>query len=175
MDIAIILTITAAVAIYIALPFFLKKDIQEPDADNVPDPNEEDQTVELIQTLENQKESLFSAIKDIEFDYGLGKLSKEDYEELNNKYKVEAASVLKKIDETQKEDNSLGIDNIEQEVLLYRKERDNNQINDDQIEDEISAFRSASSINTLENMCSQCGAEHGSEDLFCSICGEKLK
>ena len=76
--------------------FFLYKDgdarQDREGLDNLPP----DPALERINALQNQKESLYSAIRDIDFDYGLGKLSKEDYEELRLKYRVEAASVLQK-------------------------------------------------------------------------------
>ena len=52
--------------------------------------------------LIERKEAIYAAIKDIEFDYQMGKLSKEDYHELRQQYKDEAVRLLKKIDHTQK-------------------------------------------------------------------------
>ena len=52
--------------------------------------------------LIERKEAIYAAIKDIEFDYQMGKLSKEDYQELRQQYKQEAVHLLKKIDQKQK-------------------------------------------------------------------------
>jgi len=52
--------------------------------------------------LIERKEAIYAAIKDIEFDYQMGKLSKEDYHELRQQYKDEAVRLLKKIDHKQK-------------------------------------------------------------------------
>ncbi len=52
--------------------------------------------------LIERKEAIYAAIKDIEFDYQMGKLSKEDYQELRQQYKDEAVKLLKKIVEKQK-------------------------------------------------------------------------
>lgn len=46
-----------------------------------------------------QKEAAYSALKDLEFDYRTRKLSAEDYEELRAIYRVEAAEVLKAMDQ----------------------------------------------------------------------------
>lgn len=48
--------------------------------------------------LEAQKAEIYKAIKDIEFDYQMGKLSEEDYTELRDQYKTQAIEILKKID-----------------------------------------------------------------------------
>ncbi|HHL72593.1 MAG TPA: zinc ribbon domain-containing protein [Bacteroidetes bacterium] len=48
--------------------------------------------------LEARKTEIYSAIKDIEFDYEMGKLSEEDFLALREKYKAEAISVLRELD-----------------------------------------------------------------------------
>lgn len=172
MDIIIILIITAAAAIYIVLPFFIqKKDLANETLVNSYT-NQEDPITEKLKILDNKKETLVSAIRDIEFDYGLGKLSKEDFEELDNKYKLEAASVLKEMDEIQKQDDrQTSGDEIESEILSYRK----TGVSDDVLmEEEITAFRSANQNNKSEIKCQKCGAEKSTADLFCSKCGAKL-
>lgn len=166
MNIIIILIITVFVAIYIALPFFFRRK----ELDTFPSESEvahQDPIIEKLKNLNNQKDSLYAAIKDIEFDYGLGKLSQEDYQELNAKYKNEAASVLKEIDSIEKEGGVNTLDQeLEQEILAYRK---SSTISDSDIENEISAFR-ANNQN-----CPSCGAEYNSEDSYCSKCGAKVQ
>ncbi len=46
-----------------------------------------------------RKDAAYSALKDLEFDYWTRKLSVEDYEELRAIYRVEAAEVLKAMDQ----------------------------------------------------------------------------
>lgn len=45
-----------------------------------------------------RKEEIYAAIRDIDFDYRMGKLSQEDYNTLREQYKSEAISLMKKID-----------------------------------------------------------------------------
>lgn len=52
--------------------------------------------------LVERKQTIYAAIKDIEFDYQMGKLSKEDYQELRQQYKDEAVRLLKEIDQKEK-------------------------------------------------------------------------
>jgi len=160
-------------AVYIALPFFLKSGAQGNEFPVMSGVKTADTTAEKLKSLDNQKEALYSAIRDIDFDYSLGKLSKDDYEELKSKYKLEAASVLQEMDQTQKQSETKSPDyELEQEISSYRKT--DNMIEDKNIEEEISAFRSASNKRKKENKCSKCESEYSSEDMFCSKCGAKL-
>lgn len=171
----VIIIISAIVAIYIALPFFLKGSQQVDEDELPPKANSEESNFEKLKTLNNRKDTLYSAITEIEFDYGLGKLSIDDFQELKSKYKLEAAGVLKQIDqinskiELQEPDTDL-----EQEILSYRQSSPSLTNQDFEIEKEISAFRSANQSNNNTNNCKQCGAKYSSEDLFCSKCGAKL-
>lgn len=51
--------------------------------------------------LVERKENIYAAIKELEFDYQMGKLSEEDFQELRQQYKQEAVGLLKKIDKIQ--------------------------------------------------------------------------
>lgn len=55
------------------------------------------QDTELHHLL-SRKDSIYTAIKDLEFDHKTGKLSDEDYEELRTKFEQQAAAVLAEID-----------------------------------------------------------------------------
>ncbi len=45
-----------------------------------------------------RKAEIYAAIRDIELDYRMGKLSEEDYEALRDQYKNEAIEIMKKLD-----------------------------------------------------------------------------
>lgn len=45
-----------------------------------------------------RKEQIYAAIRDIELDYRMGKLSEEDYAALREQYKNEAIQIMKKLD-----------------------------------------------------------------------------
>jgi len=51
------------------------------------------------QELEARKAELYAAIRDLDFDYRMGKLTKEDYETLRDQYKTEAIGMMKQIDQ----------------------------------------------------------------------------
>lgn len=52
------------------------------------------------QEMEARKNEIYAAIRDIDFDYQMGKLTKEDYETLRQQYKTEAIGMMKQIDQT---------------------------------------------------------------------------
>jgi hypothetical protein len=48
--------------------------------------------------LEARREALYTALKDLEFDHEMGKLSAEDYAALRERYTVQAVAVLQQLD-----------------------------------------------------------------------------
>ncbi len=50
-----------------------------------------------VENLLSQRESIYSAIKDLEFDQAQGKLSVADYQDLRSKYEAKAIAVLQQL------------------------------------------------------------------------------
>ena len=59
---------------------------------------------EEAEELYRRKESTYSALKELEFDFKTGKLSENDYQELEKRYRAEAIEVLEAIDRLETED-----------------------------------------------------------------------
>jgi hypothetical protein len=57
-------------------------------------------TSEVRLSLLTEKEALLQEIRDVTFEHDAGKLSDEDYEELNAKLRAQARSVLHELDES---------------------------------------------------------------------------
>lgn len=55
--------------------------------------------------LLGQREIVFEALRDLQFEYATGKLSTSDYEQLKGRYELQAAQILREID-AQKPDKS---------------------------------------------------------------------
>jgi len=101
-------------------------------------PYQEESNSELqgdeLEALKSQKESYYSAIKEVEFDFKAKKLSRKDYEGLRDEYKglaLEAISQIDKIESGKGREGAriengakkLGDDWIEEEVKKIRKRR----------------------------------------------------
>ena len=93
MAILFALGIALAVVIFITLPFLLP-----------PDRFRRERSVESSTELRDliaEKESIYAAIQELEFDYKSGKLSSEDYAGLRTRQEERAARVLQHIDTLQ--------------------------------------------------------------------------
>ncbi len=95
-----------------------------------------------------QKDTVFAALSELDFDYAMGNLSAADHGELRQKYAQKAMSVMKEID------------------VLHLEE-------DEEIEREIMQLRRGTPGRAGETApaCTGCGAEIDPEDSFCSECG----
>ncbi|MCG8604927.1 zinc ribbon domain-containing protein [bacterium] len=97
--------------------------------------------------LVERKESLYAAIKEIEFDYQMGKLSETDFKELRQQYKNDAIGLLKKIDKTESKTGEPKSQQTDQK--------------DAKPESKV-------------NFCWECGEGVSAEDKFCVNCGNAL-
>jgi len=171
LEILIVLAIAIVVSVFISLPFFRKNRFDQPYLEEETDPIQ-GKLIQRLNALNNEKESLYNALKDIEFDYELGKLSKSDFEGLNLSYKSKAISILKEIDEI---DNEINLKvkefNLEEDNINESKEISEEE---DVIEREILQFRKSGNTIDPQIECLNCGKECNPNDVFCSKCGNKL-
>ena len=98
--------------------------------------------------LEERKKNIYATIKDIEFDYEMGKLSEEDFQELRQRYKDEAIHVLKELDKSE---------------MKRPKKKQGVQV----------AGKSATP--KAASFCWVCGTPTTSNDKFCLNCGTNLQ
>ena len=117
--ILLIVIISVAISLYVLFPIF-RKYLFEAGVDLeilADDP-------EYVR-LTREKDQVLNEIKDIDLDFGLGKLDESDYQELRNRYRARAAGLIKKID-LYNEDLSMDINSeinreIEKEIQTKRK------------------------------------------------------
>jgi len=136
MEYILITLIVLGITIFICYPFFTKtgsENLFEEDKKNYTEIRKSD-----LQLLEENKLELYSAIKEIEFDHGLGKLTDEDYKELRESYIYEAAKVVRKIEELSHKNHLSIEDKIEQEIR--NSKNISSQIKDG-IEEEVKKYR----------------------------------
>ena len=97
MALIIALGIAVVVVAYVALPFFLG--VRRPE--DAPAWSEEGESP--LRDALAEKETLYGAIQELDFDFKSGKLSEADHQALREKYENQAALVLMRIDELQGE------------------------------------------------------------------------
>lgn len=103
-----------------------------------------------------QRDAMYLAIKDLENDHALGKLSDADYRSLRAKYEAKAVAILQELDH-----------------VVGSKPRAHPAPDDDAVEREIARLRRAKTNGALK--CPQCGTAHSAEDVFCAKCGTSLR
>lgn len=138
---AMLFAIILASAVYVALPFFRKKTVSQGGSATKNG---------RLTDLYARRDNLLAALKEIEFDREMGKMSVEDFTEMNTRYRLEAVTVLKRIDALHGENS--GARKLEAELRALRSQ----QKRDESI------------------FCSNCGAAIGAQDRFCSNCGQRL-
>jgi len=158
-------------ALFVVLPFFKKRFERDSQETGSQDPVEE-----RLRRLNSEKESVYSALKEIDFDYNTGKLSKEDYDELEKRYKSQAVALLKEIDSIGGKSYIQDLDEeIEREIRAVRKTDSISSLTDDEeIEREITNARQSRILEDSGLTCSLCGNRYKPDDRFCSKCGAKL-
>ena len=138
MEYFFIIPLLIIVCVYVCYPFFFgnkPSDLYIEDNEQLFS-NGKDSS---LKHLEDEKDNIYRGIKEIEFDFGLGKLSDEDYKELRQQYIYQASQIVKKIEGISGQTSvARSNDSIENEILSARKAPSN--IYDD-IEEEIKRAR----------------------------------
>lgn len=125
---------------------------------------EDDKLVELL----GRKDAILQAIKDLEFDYHVGKMSQEDYQRLDQRLRRQAIGLIQQIERLAPESASL----------------------DEQLESIIAQFRQTSAVPTVAStpstlspaptalpdtrFCIQCGKPVEPAHKFCAHCGTPI-
>ncbi|MEE9214470.1 MAG: hypothetical protein V3U54_06695 [Thermodesulfobacteriota bacterium] len=127
MTLYISVAICIAFSVFIIIPFLIKyKSVHLDDSTNDQEPKSAIDLNKEIISLEGEKNKLYSDLKDIEFDYNLGKITENDYKELRSKYMDRTAELLRKIDEINIKPGSGTGDVIEDEINNFKKNVNSN-------------------------------------------------
>lgn len=172
----IIAMILAAIAVgFVGYPL-LKANPEE-----VAEPPVEEETVE--EELVAQKEAVYEAISELNFDHAMGNLSDQDHDELRERYKLKALNLMKQIDEVEQAKAAQPFGGRTQPperrtTAASRRTRDGGG---------SSAFCSgcgarlspddrfcAKCGQPLTSGCPNCGADSDPEDVYCASCGQRL-
>ena len=102
-----------------------------------------------------QKEMLYGAIRDLDFDFQTGKVDQKDYAELHQQLEREAVQILRQLDAA---DPLVALDHeIERQVFALRR-------------------HGASTVcGSSRESCSGCGTPLENGENFCPCCGQALR
>lgn len=143
---------------------------------------------EKVSELQSKRDTSYSMLKELEFDYASGILTEEDYHDLESRYKKKAIHVLKEMDTLNK--GRQVEDEIEKQIMQMRQKRTGDDNIEKQIEKQVRRLRrrqepSAAVEDKLEAQvqeirqspgvfCTQCGTKARGIDRFCWSCGSEL-
>lgn len=131
---------------------------------------EDDRLADLIA----RKDAVLAAIKDLEFDYQVGKLSDEDYERFNQRLRRQAIGLIQQIEQEAPESANLDAQ-LEAEIARQRKTRTTAAV--PQAAAPVAAAASAlvaasPAVAVAEtHYCTQCGQPVAATHKFCAHCG----
>ena len=136
---------------------------------------EDDQLLELL----HRKEQVLLAIKDLEFDYRVGKLSEEDYRSYDQQLRRQAIALLAQIEKVAPESAQLEA-SLEREILQRRKVRDGiGAAADGSAEGTAHPSRTSTSVEDKQQRphlyCTQCGHPLDPHHRFCAMCGAPVE
>ena len=172
MDIVVVfigMAIIIIVAAYVAQPLLVRTRKSAPQ-DSPPD------------QLQAERDLIYAAIRDLDFDFQTGKLLEADYRAMRDKYAGRGVEILKELDSLgsadrgpqtpDREQVARAADEIEAAVLARRKAK---PIQAASAEDEIEAAVRARRQSANPSLhCPQCGRPVDSVDRFCAKCGAPL-
>lgn len=158
MTVFIALILTVAAFAFIVYPFFKQKY-------GITDTYRDTE----LEELHSRRDTTYSMLKELEFDYQSGILTEEDYQDLEKRYKRKGISLLKDIDQLG-EGPDLD-DEIEKQIGKLRRSENKPASLDDDLEKQIGKLRQPASG---ARFCPQCGEKHQANDRFCIHCGTRL-
>jgi ribosomal protein L37E len=119
------------------------------------------QPTDILKELKNKKNGAYAAIKELEFDLSMGKLTEEDFQILKRQYTQEAVGYMKEIDK------------IEFSQAAFSKLADT--VPEEENEQGVTAIRNHKSNQRKHIYCTSCGAKSAVESRFCAACGSNLR
>ena len=110
--------------------------------------------------LEREKMLVFRSIKELEFDFAMGKIAKADFDEMSGRLRARALGLMRQLDE-----GGGYKEQIQKEVeqRLSRSEADG-----------FSHRRDVATAEAVALRTCECGTENDPDAKFCKNCGAKL-
>lgn len=169
------LFLTLALVAYIAWPWWAQRGGWKPVK-----PAQKMQREALLE----RREAILITLRDLEFDYSVAKVTKDDYESLRRPLLIEVADIITQLDEEQAKAEAELYTRIEQDVLALHQTLAGNR--DDQEASSNGAcpacgwlrrpgaFYCVKCGSELPALCPECGQATEPTDAFCRACGTEL-
>ena len=103
--------------------------------------------------LEDKKMRVYGTIKELAFDYALGRLSEQDFQTIRGQFTQEASHVVAKLEQLQKHD-------LDALIAADLKKLD---------------ATPTTGAEDTGKFCIECGHKNPAKAKFCSACGEKFE
>jgi hypothetical protein len=136
----IVITCALAIAVIVFILGVRPKDLPEPEP------------VSPFAHLDERKAAIYENLRDLQFEYRLGKLSDQDYQNTKKDFQKELAAVLAEVDRLRAELTAGGVGRIEPPVKAAAKAKEPAGI-----------------------VCPNCGAKFKDRLKFCGECGKPMK
>lgn len=133
----IALTCLVAIAVIVFVLGIRTKDLPQPEPESP------------FQHLDDRKAAIYENLRDLQFEYRLGKLSDEDYQSTKRDLQKELAGVLAEVDRIK---GQLGVNGAAPPSVSAPKP-----------------------VKVVGNVCPACGAKFEKELKFCGECGKPMK
>lgn len=127
-----------------------------------------------VEDLQRKKDFLYAAIRELNIDYHMGKLSEEDHRQLQHEYMQKASAVLDQLERSTNGKPHIDA-RIEQAVLDMRKKRALSRVSGTEEEAAVAFKEAPSEIEAPEKTCRACGTANERDAKFCMECGERLE
>lgn len=136
-----------------------------------------------VSSLQAQVDQVIETMRELDFDYALGKISEEDYSPHRAALLAHGAELLKELDRQRglaARPRSQQEESLEREIAARRKAPASPRLESDRLEDEIRARRRAPRAQKKEagsrraGLCPRCGQAIQVGDRFCPHCGVAL-
>ncbi len=131
----------------------------------------------VLEHLVTQRDATYAAIKDLEFDHTMGKLSDADYKGMRAKYETKAVAILQELDglkkaQPRRAQSAESADSIEQEVQRLRRGAKCPHCGTPHAENDVFCAKCGTTLRGIR--CPKCGTRAAIGDMFCAQCGSVL-
>jgi hypothetical protein len=124
---------------------------------------------------EEQKQAVLRALKDLEFERSVGKISDEDYRELVAKYRVEAKRLLRILDEEAQPRRQQVASLVARRLRLagFVAEEEGADAETDTAEPAAAKAAAPEAAAKAPGACAACGTVNDEDAVFCKKCGAR--